>query len=113
MLSVSASARTAHWRRERAVERTQRLKRGSAPGSHGRARARSAEKSVRRARGECRRSAGPGPLWPGSWALGFGGFWVRHRAADIRRRLVLPQTFIDDLAQQVVLRPGQVFDFGD
>ena len=42
----------------------------------------------------------------GSRARGFRGFRVRDSAADFRRRLVLPQTFIDDLAQQVVLRPG-------
>jgi len=33
-------------------------------------------------------------------------------AADLRRRLVLAQTLVDDLAQPVVVRPGQVFDFG-
>ena len=38
---------------------------------------------------------------------------MRRRAADLRRRLVLTQTFIDDLAEQVVVRPAQIFDFGD
>ena len=38
---------------------------------------------------------------------------VWRRAAGLRRRLVLPQPVIDDLAQQIVVRPGQVFDFSD
>jgi hypothetical protein len=38
---------------------------------------------------------------------------VWHRAADLGRRLVLAQPSVDDLAQQVVIGPGQVFDFGD
>jgi hypothetical protein len=38
---------------------------------------------------------------------------VRHGTADLRRRLVLAQPFVDDLTKQVILRPGQVFDFGD
>ena len=29
---------------------------------------------------------------------------VRYRTADVRRRLVLAQPFIDDLAQKIVLR---------
>jgi hypothetical protein len=114
---AGAGGEDRRWRREQAMARgapTEGLKRGrTAPGSPGRAHARSAEKQVRRAKGKRCRSAGPGPLCSESRALGFGGFRVRHRAADIRRRLVLPQTFIDDLAQQVVLRPGQVFDFGN
>jgi len=40
------------------------------------------------------------------------GFW-RRAAVDLGRRLVLAQTLIDDLAQQIVLRPGQVFDLGN
>src|SRR5690242_11400225 len=50
-------------------------------------------------------SARPGPLGAGIRARGFRSFRVRHRAANFRRRLVLPQTFVDDLAQKVVLRP--------
>jgi hypothetical protein len=38
---------------------------------------------------------------------------VRYRTADVCRRLVLPQPFIDDLAQQVVPGPGQVLHFRD
>ena len=38
---------------------------------------------------------------------------MRHGAADLGRRFVFAQTFIDDLAQQIVVGPGQVFDFGD
>ena len=36
---------------------------------------------------------------------------MRYRTADVRRRLVLPQAFVDNLTQQVVLRPGQVIHF--
>ena len=38
---------------------------------------------------------------------------VRYRTADVRRRLVLAQAFVDDLAQQIVLGPGQEFYFRD
>jgi hypothetical protein len=39
--------------------------------------------------------------------------WMRHRAADFGRRLVLAQALVNDLPQQVVDRPGKIFDFGD
>jgi hypothetical protein len=32
---------------------------------------------------------------------------MRHQAPHLRCRLVLAQTLIDDLAQQIVIRPGQ------
>ena len=38
---------------------------------------------------------------------------MRHVAADLARLLVVAQAFIDDLAQQIVFRPGQEFHFGD
>ena len=38
---------------------------------------------------------------------------MRQRAADLGCRLVFAQAFIDDLAQQVVLRLSQIFDLGD
>ena len=34
-------------------------------------------------------------------------------AADLGGLLVFAQPLVDDLAQQVVVGPGQVFDFGD
>jgi hypothetical protein len=40
-------------------------------------------------------------------------FGMRHRAAHLGRRLVLAQPFIDDLARETVLGPGQEFDLGD
>jgi MlaC protein len=36
--------------------------------------------------------------------------WMRHRAADFGRRLVLAQALVNDLPQQVVVRPGEIFD---
>jgi hypothetical protein len=41
------------------------------------------------------------------------GLSVRHRPAHFGRRLVLAQNLVDDLAQQIVLGPGQKLDFGD
>src|SRR5580704_14136536 len=38
---------------------------------------------------------------------------VRYRTADVLRRFVLAQAFVDDLTQQIVLGPGQEFDLGD
>ena len=38
---------------------------------------------------------------------------MRYQAAYVYRRLVLAQAFIDDLAQQVVLRPAQVLFLRD
>jgi len=38
---------------------------------------------------------------------------MRHFAPHLFRRLVLTQAFIDDLAQQIVLRPGEKFRLGD
>ena len=35
---------------------------------------------------------------------------MRHGAADLGRRFVLAQAFVDYLAKQVVLCPSQVFD---
>ena len=32
---------------------------------------------------------------------------------DLDCRLIFAQSFVDDLAQQIVFRPGQVFDLGD
>jgi hypothetical protein len=46
----------------------------------------SAEKQVRRAKGKRCPSAGPGPFCSGSLALGFGGFRIWDRAADIHPR---------------------------
>ncbi len=34
--------------------------------------------------------------------------WKRHRAADLGRRLVLAQAVVNDLPQQVVVRPGEI-----
>jgi hypothetical protein len=49
----------------------------------------------------------------GSFVRGTGYLRMRHVAADVVRRLVLAQAFIDDLAQQIVFGPGQEFHFGD
>ena len=38
---------------------------------------------------------------------------MRHQVPHLRCRLVLAQTLIDDLAQQIVIRPGQKFHLGD
>jgi hypothetical protein len=38
---------------------------------------------------------------------------VGCRATDLGRSLVLAQTFIDHLTQQVIVTPGQVFDLDD
>jgi putative oxidoreductase len=38
---------------------------------------------------------------------------MRHCAAHLRRRLVLAQTFVNHLPQQIVVGPGEIFDFGD
>jgi hypothetical protein len=38
---------------------------------------------------------------------------MRRGAADLCGRLVLAQALVDHLAKQVVLRPGQILDFGD
>jgi hypothetical protein len=38
---------------------------------------------------------------------------VRYRTADVRGGLVLAQAFVNDLAQQVVLGPREVFHFRD
>jgi len=37
---------------------------------------------------------------------------MRHRAPHLGRRLVLAQSLIDDLAQQIVVGPGQKLDLG-
>ena len=58
-------------------------------------------------------SGGPGPSCAGSRACRFSRFRVRHRAAYFRRRLVLSQALIDDLAEQIVFRPGEKFHLGD
>ena len=42
-----------------------------------------------------------------------GGLRMRRTTAHLGRRLVLAQTFVDDLAQQVFIRPGQILDLGD
>jgi hypothetical protein len=55
-----------------------------------------------------RRSLG---LLPGG--SGRNGLRMRHRAADFGRRLVFAQAFINDLPQQIVVGPGEKFDFGD
>jgi hypothetical protein len=41
------------------------------------------------------------------------GFRMRHVTPHVPRRLVLAQPFIDDLAQEIILRPGQELDLGD
>src|SRR5437764_455645 len=38
---------------------------------------------------------------------------VRYRTADVSSGLVLAQAFIDNLAQKIVLGPGEVFHFRD
>ena len=38
---------------------------------------------------------------------------MRHLAAHLGRGLVLPQSFIDHLAQQIVIGPGEKLDLGD
>jgi hypothetical protein len=38
---------------------------------------------------------------------------VRRRAADFGRRVVLAQTLIDHLAQQIVVGPSEIFHLGD
>src|SRR5271163_4266273 len=38
---------------------------------------------------------------------------MRHRTAHLTRRLVLAQTLVDDLTQQIVVGPGQIFHLGD
>ena len=38
---------------------------------------------------------------------------MRYGAPHFRGRLVFPKPFIDDLAQEIVFRPGQGFDLGD
>ena len=40
-------------------------------------------------------------------------FRVLRRPSHLGRRLILPQTFINDLPQQIVVGPGEVFDLGD
>jgi hypothetical protein len=37
---------------------------------------------------------------------------IQHPTPYIRRILVFPQTLIDNLAKQVIIRPSQVLDFG-
>ena len=44
----------------------------------------------------------------GSAGFGYGTTWRTSAAGSVR-----PKTFIDDPAQQVILRPGQVSDFDD
>jgi len=38
---------------------------------------------------------------------------VWHGTADLARRLVLAEPFVDNLAEQIVLGPGQILDLGD
>ena len=38
---------------------------------------------------------------------------MRHRTAHFGRRLVLAQTLVSHLAQQIVVGPGEIFDFRD
>jgi hypothetical protein len=38
---------------------------------------------------------------------------MRHAVAQLGRRLVLTQSLIDELAQQIVFDPGEIFDLGD
>jgi hypothetical protein len=42
-----------------------------------------------------------------------GGIRMRHRTAHLGRRLVLTQAFVNNLAQQVVVGPGEILDLGD
>jgi hypothetical protein len=51
------------------------------------------------------------PLADG-WAVSRRRFRMRHRPARFGRRLILAQTFLDDLAQQIVIGPGQELDLG-
>ena len=64
--------------------------------------------------------AGSRPVLPpsgwfvrGTCAAACIDLWMRHFAPHLFRRLVLTQAFIDDLAQQIVLRPGEKFHLGD
>jgi hypothetical protein len=42
------------------------------------------------------------------------GFRIRHVTPHLGRRLVLAQTFVNNLQQQIVVGPGEmIFDFGD
>jgi hypothetical protein len=38
---------------------------------------------------------------------------MRHLTTHLGHRLVLAQSLINDLAQQVVVGPGEIFDLGD
>src|SRR5271155_3790801 len=38
---------------------------------------------------------------------------LRHRPTYLSRFLVLPQTLVNDLPKQVIVRPSQVFDLGN
>ena len=38
---------------------------------------------------------------------------VRHGTADLGRRLVLAETFVDNLAEQIVLGPSQILDLAE
>jgi hypothetical protein len=40
------------------------------------------------------------------------GLGVRNRTADLGSRLVLAQTDVNHLTEQVLIRPGQIFDLG-
>ena len=42
-----------------------------------------------------------------------GRLLIRHRTAHVGRVLVLPHTLVDYLAEQVIIRPSQVFDLDD
>src|SRR5689334_5312111 len=50
---------------------------------------------------------------PGWYSARQAGLTVRRRTAHFGRRLVLAQTFIDDLTQQIVIGPGEIFHLGD
>jgi hypothetical protein len=41
------------------------------------------------------------------------GFRMRRLAAHLGRRFVLAQTLVNDLAQQIVAGPGEIFHLGD
>jgi hypothetical protein len=53
------------------------------------------------------------PFRPGERMRGRDWFRVRYRATDFCSWLVLAQPFIDDLPQQVIVSPSQVFDLDD
>src|SRR5690349_18735271 len=52
----------------------------------------------------CGQRPGSRPFRCGGWALWRGWFPVRHATAHLRRRPVLPQTFVHNLAKQILFQ---------